>query len=490
MELPKVLIAISTEEKDRIQSIIGQHDRLNELTEFIALDSEHYHIKVENQTIDILPDWADNKFPILIENQEFNESIFNALVFFKLGNYERALQLLSPDDELFAALYIYALIQNGYDIQQEEVMPFWERLDSSNQCLFIHNLNLFDSSLEQNQWYSDCIINTQDEKAKYYLVHHQNQLLVDRLDDGLEIPSRDFSSQIEPFKTLLNFDQAMLAYVSMKIDFQTDTLDRIGLAFKDFSTLCTSHGEDLRAAIVNLDLAELQLLAAKYEEALKSINTALLALKKFDLSYFMAKASVLKGRILYGWSKNGAPQYYKSSINAYQNALKVFTPSDYPHECAEVKGNLALLYTDMISSDSEQPMWYALSASCFKEAMSLYEEAEDTVSLSEVAHNYATALMNFPDAKLNDHLTKAKDLFELALSHRPSDSFPQKRVISLLNYLELQLKLHNENESQERLRLEQMEHIVDEVRGLTKDDYLLEKAREFSTMINNLKELI
>ena len=46
MELPKVLIAISTEEKDRIQSIIDQHDRLNELTEFVALDSEHYHIRV------------------------------------------------------------------------------------------------------------------------------------------------------------------------------------------------------------------------------------------------------------------------------------------------------------------------------------------------------------------------------------------------------------------------------------------------------------
>ncbi|MCH1595702.1 MAG: hypothetical protein L7S42_04265, partial [Flavobacteriaceae bacterium] len=121
MEFPKVLIAISTEEKDRIQLIIDQHDRLNELVEFVALDSEHYHIKVDHQTIEILPDWADNNFPIIIQNQEFNEPTFNALVFFKLGNYERALQLLSPEDELFAALYIYALIQNGYDIQQEEV---------------------------------------------------------------------------------------------------------------------------------------------------------------------------------------------------------------------------------------------------------------------------------------------------------------------------------------------------------------------------------
>jgi hypothetical protein len=490
MELPKVLIAISTEEKDRIQSIIDQHDRLNELTEFVALDSEHYHIKVGQQTIEILPDWADNNFPVIIQDQEFNEAIFNALVFFKLGNYERALQLLSPEDELFATLYIYALIQNGYDIQQEEVLPFWERLDPSNQCLFIHNLNLFDSSFEQNQWYLDCIANIQDEKVKYYLIHHQNQLFIDRLNDGLEISSRDITVKNEPFKTLLLFDQAMLEYVSMKSDDQADSLNRIESVFKDFSSLCTRHGEELRAAIVNLDLAELQLLSTKYEEALKSINAALLALKKFDLSYFMAKASVLKGRILYGWSKNGSPQYYKSSINAYQNALKVFTPSEYPHECAEVKGNLALLYTDMTSSDSEQPMWYALSASCFKEAMSLYEETEDTVSLSEVAHNYATALMNFPDAKLNDHLAKAKDLFELALSHRPSDSFPHKRVISLLNYLELQLKLHNEDASQERSRLEQMEQIVDEVRGLTKDDYLIEKVDEFSTMITNLKELI
>jgi hypothetical protein len=85
MELPKVLIAISTEEKDRIQSIIDQHDRLNELTEFVALDSEHYHIKVGQQTIEILPDWADNNFPVIIQDQEFNEAIFNALVFFQVG---------------------------------------------------------------------------------------------------------------------------------------------------------------------------------------------------------------------------------------------------------------------------------------------------------------------------------------------------------------------------------------------------------------------
>ena len=78
MELPKVLIAISTEEKDRIQSIIGQHDRLNELVDFVALASEHYHIKVAHQKIEILPDWADNNFPIIIQDQEFNEAIFNA----------------------------------------------------------------------------------------------------------------------------------------------------------------------------------------------------------------------------------------------------------------------------------------------------------------------------------------------------------------------------------------------------------------------------
>lgn len=491
MELPKVLIAVSTENKEYIETLIAQEDRLNELVELIAIGGSPFHLRIENGQIEVLPDWADNNFPILIESQPFEESLFMALVFFKLGNFERALQFLTEDHKLFSLFYIYALIQSGYDVQQQEIVPFWEKLDTFNQCLFLHNLNLYQSFEEQFRRYSDCISVLGDNVSKYYLIHHQYQLIIDHIGNDIELKMEfNYGTIPEPFNALLKFDEAMLQYTSVKSSNDLNSISAIETAFKSFSSLCLNYGEELRASIVLIDLAELQLLDAKYEDALRSINASLLSLKKFDLPYFLARASVLKGRILYGWSKNGAPQYYKSSINAYQNALKVFTPSEYPLECAEIKGNLALLYTDMTSSDKEQPMWYALSASCFKEAIELFEKSNDTISLSEVTHNYATALMNFPDAKLNDHLAKAKELFELALIHRPAALFPLKRVMTLLNYLELQLKLHNNNENEERTRLKEMELITEEIKGLTTEKHLLDKVEEYSKMINNLKELI
>jgi tetratricopeptide (TPR) repeat protein len=489
MDNPKVIIAASTENQASLHKIIETEFRLSELVELVDKGAEHCHIRLENQNIKVIPDWADNNFPILITDQKFDPSIFLAIVYFKLGNTEKAIKLIDEDHELFSLLYLYGLIQNGFDIRQDVLAQFWQKIEEPNKCLFTHHLGIYDSIEGQLDWYTGVINALPEGTAKYYLIHQRNQLQFD-YNPGLR-PQIDFESRpqiAEPFHALLAYDNAMLRYNSGIANNDQESLDEIEMAFKNFIEVCVDRDEELRASLVHMDLAEIELIQAKYEIAHKSVNASLLILKKWEIPYFMARASVLKGRILYSWSKNGAPQYYKSSINAYQNALKVFTPSEFPNECAEIKSNLALLYTDMASSDREQPMWYALSASCFKEALELFESTRDYTNLSEVAHNYATALMNFPEAKLHDNLEKAKQYFELALDHRSARELPNQRVMTMLNFLELQFKLHNNNPQEEEMRLKQMSSMIEEIKTLTEDKNTLELADDFALRVNTLKD--
>ncbi|MGB0271951.1 MAG: hypothetical protein ACPGAJ_08580, partial [Schleiferiaceae bacterium] len=176
MDNPKVIIAASTENQASLHKIIETEFRLSELVELVDKGAEHCHIRLENQNIKVIPDWADNNFPILITDQKFDPSIFLAIVYFKLGNTEKAIKLIDEDHELFSLLYLYGLIQNGFDIRQDVLAQFWQKIEEPNKCLFTHHLGIYDSIEGQLDWYTGVINALPEGTAKYYLIHQRNQL--------------------------------------------------------------------------------------------------------------------------------------------------------------------------------------------------------------------------------------------------------------------------------------------------------------------------
>ena len=100
-----------------------------------------------------------------------------------------------------------------------------------------------------------------------------------------------------------------------------------------------------------------------------------------------------------------------------------------------------------------------------------------------VCHNYATALMNFPEAKIHNNLTKAFSFFEEALSVRTAKEFPFERALTLLNQLELYWLLHNENEQVEKQNYNIMIEKAKSISLLTSEAEIIIQAN------NHLKEL-
>jgi len=106
------------------------------------------------------------------------------------------------------------------------------------------------------------------------------------------------------------------------------------------------------------------------------------------------------------------------------------------------------------------------------------------------SHNYATALMSFPEAKLHNNLDKAFGMFEDALSVRTGVAYPFERALTLVNQLELYWIMHNENSEEEAKKYNAMLNKANEIPQLVTDSALIEKANEHIEALKNLKTIL
>ena len=122
-------------------------------------------------------------------------------------------------------------------------------------------------------------------------------------------------------------------------------------------------------------------------------------------------------------------------------------------------------------------------------ALAFYTKDEYPYEYAMVSHNYATALINFPEAKLHNNLEKSFGLFEEALQIRTAEQYPFERASTLINQLELYWLLHNET-GHEMKRLEEMNAKLNEIKTLVNDADMLEKVAFHETKLQSLKTLL
>ena len=106
------------------------------------------------------------------------------------------------------------------------------------------------------------------------------------------------------------------------------------------------------------------------------------------------------------------------------------------------------------------------------------------------SHNYATALMNFPEAKLHNNLDKAFGLFEEALEIRTENQYPFERALTLLNQLELYWLMHNDNTEKEKENYTQMIQKATDVTTMVDDASIIERARQHLQQLKELKTIL
>ena len=490
-------ISVATEHELAVTHSISTVPRLSELVKVtrddkIPLGDRHLH--VESGKIRCPFDWYDLEPPYLFPESNLTEKNLLALVFYKLGNHQRAFQYLEEGSHLHQDMLIATHLQFGYEIN-DSMLQWLEKHHPHNLAIVKHygNLSRREGIFELAMVYQEALsAASDDEELVFSAKHFINHLL----DIG------ETAHVVELARSLLektvssagkNAIQTLLATAltsQLSVPRDKDVLVEIQNLQQECIIFYESNGDTVNAGLVLIDIAEVAGFQAEYTLAKESINKAIKYFKEADIPEFLGEAILQKAKLLYSWSKNGQSQYYKPSINAFQDALKIFKRDVFPQKFADIHHDLALIYSEIPVASEEKPIWTAFCASAFKEALAFYTKDEHPYQYGMCCHNYATALIGFPEAKLHNNLEKAAYFFEEALLVRTVEAHPTERALTLLNKLEMEWLLHNENPEAEKERLASMEQDMEEIKRLVNDKGLLRQLEIHENRLEKLKEII
>jgi tetratricopeptide (TPR) repeat protein len=237
-------------------------------------------------------------------------------------------------------------------------------------------------------------------------------------------------------------------------------------------------GQKVNAGLLYIEASEVANFQNDHTTSKDYINKAIFIFKEADIPEFMGEAGLRKATLLYTWSKNGSPQYYKPAINAFQDTLKVFKKDTHPQKFADVHHKLALIYSEIPVSPEEKPIWTAFCASSFEEVLKFYTKESFPYEFAMACH------------KLHDNLNKAYQMFEDALNIRTAESYPLERALTLINQLELYWIMHNKDSEEEVRNYNTMLDKAHEIKQLVKDKTIMNQADEHIEALYDLKKVL
>jgi len=491
-------ILTTTKTKAAVVSAIDSIERLEELvtvqTEDATLQSSDKVLIISESMMSSSIDWNDTEPPYLFPEIPFSKENLLAMVFYKLGNHQKAFEFILEEDSLYQHLLIATHLQFGYEINTA-MHAFAKANSKHNTCIIEQYGNITkvsDASIIK-ALYTEAIAEAPIDELRLFTIKHFVNLLLDtnaytEAEKVLRIalPKAISDASKNAMKTLL----ASTLMAQLKLPYEAERLNEIQELQQECIAYYEAENLTVNAGLMLIEASEIANFQEDFISSKNYISKAILYFKEADIPEFLGEAGLRKATLLYTWSKNGSPQYYKPAINAFQDTLKVFKRDTHPKKFADIHHNLALIYSEIPVSPEEKPIWTAFCASSFKEVLAFYTKDKYPYEYAMASHNYATALMNFPEAKLHNNLDKAFGLFEEALMIRTETEYPFERSLTLLNQLELYWLMHNEDATAEQKKYNQMVEKATSIKKIVNDESLIEQANHHLKQLENLKTIL
>jgi len=485
-----------------VNQLIKSEDRLSELVEVIVDETptstaqKKPQLIVQDGQFQVALDWYNQMPPYLFPNQlPLSKEVFLGTIFGLLGNLEKTWNYLEGNS-LLADWDIMMRIFNNYPIDFE-IIKNQKITSDSDQYRYLHNLAVaynYAYFEGQNlpiikQFYLQAIEKATSQDYKLFTSKHFANFLLDIgqtaeaekiLKEALQIAEKEevkASLQFDLVKTLMN--KLVVPYLPELVAELKQTL-WVCLQFYEKSQLWAEAGMLLIDAsfIANIDNS--------FSESLGYINKAIKYLESENLAEMLGEAYIRKGILLYSWSKNGNPQFYRPALEAFQEALRIFTKEETPEIFAEIHHQLGVLYAEMPDEDKKRSVWAALSSSSFREALSFYTKEAYPYQYATICNNYANALTNYPPMKKADNYQKALELYREALEIRTAENFPYERALTLINFLEASWLVGNKDDTFHQERYKEMLEKASEIKYLVSDEKLIAEAERH---LSDLKKL-
>lgn len=459
-------------------------------------------IYINENRIHVRPDWLDSRPAIAFPSEiPFNKNYFLGMVFGMLGNEEKYPQYFTGYPAL---LYIFDLITditkgNIADGAMEKILKRTAFAHPFENYAFNHNVAIalnygqFSSEIVAEAieaHYADALELAFEPSYKAYTLKYYATFLIDNGESLAAMKLLDEQTFKDPqeyphFSLERVWCQA--AMTQMKFPYDEGLMENLKHRLWNTLQFFDGRGHKTVAAFLWMDAATIANLSNSYAEALGYINKAVVYFKEEGQEEMEAQAQLTRGRIFHDWSQSGNPQFYRSALEAYQQALRIFKKEDAPAVFADIHHQLGVIYAELPDENKKRSIWAALSATSFNEALEYYNKVDFPYEFGMICNNFANAYTKYPQGKRTDNFEKALNYYEEALSVRSAAQYPAERAVTLLNFLEASWKVGNPEEGFNTERFNDMAIKANEIKTLTGDDQLVQETDKHLQMLEALE---
>ncbi len=498
-------IFATTDVFDKVKSIIAQEDKLDELVaikDFLKENPEPsaYNLIVKKEDIKLPIDWFNVLPPyILPEAIPLSSVTLLGLIFFKLGNTEKAYDYLSNNRALLTEIDVINCLQNGIPINPEVLATEYSEFDEyrlmHNNAILRHyaaDENGFDVD-KIRYFYREAMNVAPNDEYKAFTAKQLGMFLTDLNDlehaENILLAAENYALSDEAKNEIKS---ALIAVWLKKlvVPYDQALLNHVKTTLWDVLQVYEKQGRALETAMTLVDASHIANISDSFSESLGYISRAIDIFRQEQAVELLANAQYRKGTLLYTWAKNGNPQFLKGAMDAYQQALKVFNREDTPSVFADIQHHLGVIYAEIPDEIKKKGIWASVSSSAFNEAFNFYTKETYPYEYAAVCNSFGNALTKFPLAIHSDNYEKALFYYQEALTIRTADTYPIERALTILNFLEASWNKGIGSKESDEKRFEDMKAKANEVKTLSNDPSVLEEANLHLEKLEKLEKVI
>lgn len=491
---------------DALRQLIDAEPRLGEVVAVkdlaqIGTSADKHFLVVKDKAIWLPLDWPNAAPPLLFASpMEYTPAHLLAMVFTKLSNFERAYEVAALNPSLLEDIDTLNCIQHGVAIQVPEPPSHFE--NPFEEYRFWHNAAVIGHYAELSQFVHYSVVRRYYERAfdlapndeyRAFTGKHWATLLLDADElasaDALLHDCVGFAISEEAKIELMSVQYGVWMK-QLSAPYDLTLLEKVKKTLWEVLQHYERSQQSVQVALLLIDASQIANYADSFAESLGYISRAIQLLEQEQLPELVANAQYRKATLLYTWAQNGNPQFYRPAMDAYQQAVRVFTKENAPEVFAEIQHHLGVIYSEIPDDAKVKSVWAAVSVGSFKEALSYFRLETHPYEYARVCNSYANALTKYPEARLSDNYAKALEFYREALLVRTAYEYPYERALTILNFLEAAWQVSVPEPERQRQLLEEMNALAHELPQLIADPQLLTEAQLHLQKLQALREVM
>lgn len=488
-----ILISTSTEKEQQISSLIAEQAGLEALVRVNSNLSPLDATIVAEETITVNPLWKNDVPPVLFNEYKLSQGTLLGIIYSLLGNAEAAFDLLKEIPQLISSANLLNALQNGYSLHEEQFSNRNDYIALHNHAVALH-YGLWPKPVSETIIYNAYVTAIENAPTLLYKAYTLKHYVILLVDAGHYAKARHILSALateglsKEAVTEINVLKSSVLLQMLPPTPTADDLQQLKTLLSQNLDYYEAEGRGIEIAETLYNAAYVALLENNFSAAAGYINRSIALYRENEIPELEAQAQLRKATILTKWAQAGNPQFYRGIIQAYQEAMKVFTRDDAPHVFADIQHQLGVVYAEIPDEVKKKGIWASVSVASFNEALNFYNKIDYPYQFGIICNNLGNAYAKFPKAMYADNYDKSLAWFKEALDVFAKDAYPAERTEALLNYINASWHAANKTDF-DTDRYDDIQDRLEEVIAINFNNNAVAEARHYLQKLEELKAM-